>query len=203
MSGAARSRNRSVAQSANDTIGGKMQLLVKTEENQLAECEATIKAGLATFIDVGNALARIRDGKLYRVGFKTFEAYCADKWGMSRSYAHRLMDASESAALLPIGNKPTAPSQVRPLAGLEPEEQRDVWMSATEKAEEGSRRVTAKDVEMAKAEIVDDAPIRITAMDKAEKAKFILSAMSGTHKDKIEALQAVVAWCRNEIRRMK
>lgn len=204
MSGKVARMCRSHAQNAKGTIGGAMQMLVKSEQKILAECEATIQKGLATFMDVGSALMRIRDGRLYRVEYKTFEAYCQEKWGIARAQAYRLMDASTIAGnLSPIGDKPATESQVRPLAGLEPEEQREVWISATEKAEEEGRKVTAKDVEMAKAEIIEDAPIRFTAMDKAEKAKFILSSMSGKNSEKVEALQAVIDWCRKEIRRMK
>ena len=33
-----------------------------------------------TFVDVGLAFARIRDYRLYRIEFPTFEAYCQQKW---------------------------------------------------------------------------------------------------------------------------
>jgi hypothetical protein len=32
------------------------------------------------FVKVGLALARIRDARLYRAEFPTFEAYCQTKW---------------------------------------------------------------------------------------------------------------------------
>ena len=48
----------------------------------LAECEDVINRGLATFVEVGNALLRIRDERLYRAEFGTFEAYCRQRWQM-------------------------------------------------------------------------------------------------------------------------
>jgi hypothetical protein len=41
-------------------------------EERVAECEAVLQRGLATFIEVGAALLRIRDGRLYRDTHKTF-----------------------------------------------------------------------------------------------------------------------------------
>lgn len=71
----------------------------------LADYEAVIEAGLATFVEVGEALLAIRDGRLYReAGFARFEDYTRERWGFSRSRAHRLIEASEVAAMLPIGN---------------------------------------------------------------------------------------------------
>jgi len=159
-------------------IGDLMQILVKSEKRILAECEATIKQGLANFIEVGNALMRIREGKLYRQEYKTFEAYCLEKWGMSRMRASQLISAAGVMENVNHGlQKPTSERQARPLAGLEPEQQKEVWMSATEKAKEENRKVTARDVEMAKAEIVeeiDEEPeIETSSNSPVKKAKYI------------------------------
>ena len=70
----------------------------------------------------------IRDQRLYRETHGTFEDYCRERWGMSRFYAHRLIEASEVAALLPMGNI-TNELQARALAPLkdEPELARQVY----------------------------------------------------------------------------
>jgi len=63
---------------------------------------------------------------------------------MSRFYAHRVIDSAEVVInLLPIGNiqQPANEAQARPLAGLEPEQQREVWKQAVETAPEG--KITA------------------------------------------------------------
>ena len=102
------------------------------ERQKLIDLEGVIERGLETFIEVGNALLQIRDERLYQRDYDTFEDYCRERWQMSRSRAHRLIDAATVAGnLLPIGNNPTHESQVRPLTKLEPEEQRAAWKLAT------------------------------------------------------------------------
>jgi hypothetical protein len=54
-----------------------------SEYNKLNE---TIKAGLATFLEVGSALAEIRDRRLYRVEFETWDDYLEKKHGLKRQY---------------------------------------------------------------------------------------------------------------------
>ncbi|NJL33925.1 MAG: hypothetical protein HC893_08770 [Chloroflexaceae bacterium] len=51
---------------------------------ELERCEQIIERGLKTFFEVGAALVRVRDLKLYRVEHRTFEAYCQERWGIER-----------------------------------------------------------------------------------------------------------------------
>jgi len=123
------------------------------EEASLKECEETIERGLGSFIEVGNALITIRDGRLHRQTHKTFEAYCRDRWGVTRHMAYRKMEAAVAAEnvancqhdgeVLPMpGNE----CQARPLTKLSnPDEQRRAWQSAVETAPDG--KVTGKHVE--------------------------------------------------------
>ncbi len=60
----------------------KSLVLEGEEASTLAECEAVIEKGMDTFLEVGNALLRIRDERLYRVGFSTFQEYCQARWQM-------------------------------------------------------------------------------------------------------------------------
>lgn len=99
-------------------------------------------------MEVGNALLQIRDRCLYKATHATFESYCEERWGMSWRHAYRLMDAAETVENLnscPIGQEseqasapdailPATESQARPLARLEPEEQRTAWKEAVETA---------------------------------------------------------------------
>ena len=55
----------------------------------LTECEAVIERGLRTFVEVGEALLRIRDERLYRETHGTFEDYCRERWAMRREVADR------------------------------------------------------------------------------------------------------------------
>lgn len=121
--------------------------LTTTEAKHLAQLEATIEAGLQTFVDVGRALLEIRDARLYRQSFDTFEDYCRDRWGMSRIHAHRMIEAANvTNNLLPTGNiLPTSERQARPLASIEPEQQREAWQRAVDTAPNG--KVTAAHVQ--------------------------------------------------------
>lgn len=120
--------------------------LTASEQVRLYQLESAIDAGLRTFVDVGNALLEIRDGRLYRLSHGNFEDYCRERWGMSRIHAHRLIDAATVADnLLPIGNIPTTESQARPLTVLEPAQQREAWQRAIETAPNG--KPTAAHVE--------------------------------------------------------
>lgn len=120
--------------------------LTTSEATELERCEATIARGYQTFIDVGNALAEIRDRKLYRATHATFADYCTDRWKMSRQRAYQLIDASETAANLSTTvDIPADVSErvLRPLAALPPAEQPDAWQAA--KARSGGTP-TARDV---------------------------------------------------------
>ena len=98
--------------------------LNEIETNRLTELETVIGRGLQTFVDVGIALLEIRDSRLYRNEYSTFEDYCRDRWAMDRTYAHRTIEAAKVASnLLPIGNIPVNEAQARPLTSLPPEQQ--------------------------------------------------------------------------------
>lgn len=131
----------------------------------LLEHEKVIEQGLAGFIEVGNALLAIKADRKYRhAGYATFEDYCRQRWGISRSQGNRLTIAAttvESLAnalpievesgglkdLSPIGDipLPDSESQVRPLATLPtPELKAQAWIEAVEDA--GGNQPTAVQV---------------------------------------------------------
>jgi len=118
------------------------------EIQTLADCERVIERGMQTFVEVGEALAVIRDGRLYRETHETFEAYCHERWGFTRTYAHRLVDAAEVAAMLPNGNKPENEGQARELRPLrdKPEAMVEAMSAAKEKAEANGSKVTAETI---------------------------------------------------------
>jgi phage N-6-adenine-methyltransferase len=121
--------------------------LTVTEQDRLAMCEEVIEQGLATFVDVGMALLEVRDSRLYRLAYPTFEAYCEARWNMSRKRAYDLTFAAQVVqSLSPIGDirMPTNEAQARELRGLNPDEQREVWQAAVETAPNG--KVTAAHV---------------------------------------------------------
>ncbi len=100
-------------------------------KNILIDLENIIETNRCKFHQVGKALRRIRDERLYReLLFDSFEAYVKDRWDMAKSQAYRLMDASKVIDnLSPIGDGvlPQNESQTRPLARLKTIDQRNIW----------------------------------------------------------------------------
>ena len=123
-------------------------LLNIEERNELERCEVVIKQGLKTFVEVGQALMLIREKKLYRAEFGTFEAYCQDKWGFTDNFSRRLINSSqviENIKSVPMGTVlPQNERQARPLTKLEPELQAEAWQKTVEQHGEN---ITQKKVE--------------------------------------------------------
>jgi hypothetical protein len=144
-----------------------MDILNIEESHELERCEVVIKQGLNTFIEVGEALFLIRDKRLYRREFKTFEDYCQQKWALSKPYVNRIIAASQTFTnLAPIGViLPNTESQVRPLVGLEKDVQIAVWNDVVHESIIDNKKITAKMVEQ-----------------KAEQYKEINEIISGAEK---------------------
>ncbi|SDT87220.1 hypothetical protein SAMN04488548_12432 [Gordonia westfalica] len=112
--------------------------------DDLEQQESVIERGLESFIEIGRALAKIRDDRLYRHEYASFEVYCQSRWNLSRKRAYDLMSAAtvvdgmEAAlemATSPIGDTPALPAnegQARELTGLDPAEAVDVMAKVNE-----------------------------------------------------------------------
>lgn len=132
----------------------------------LADQEAIIAQGLKTFYAVGTALLTIRDQRLYREDHGTFEDYCQERWGMTRTHADRMISAASVVAdLTPIGvsggsstivELPQNEAQARPLAALPSDQRAAAWQEAVETAPEG--KVTAAHVAATVRDIQRTAP---------------------------------------------
>lgn len=123
-----------------------MNDLTITEQASLERYERVIEKGLASFYEVGSALLTIRDSKIYRGTHGTFEAYCQDRWQMSRPRAYQLIEAAKVKDNLSttVDISPNE-RQLRPLAALPPEQQSEAWQQAVATAPDG--KVTAAHVE--------------------------------------------------------
>ena len=64
------------------------------ESGVLEYYERIIETGVKTFVEVGHALTVIRDQRLYREHYATFDAYVRKRWDLERTYAHRIIEAS-------------------------------------------------------------------------------------------------------------
>jgi len=116
------------------------------ESRDLIALEKVIERGLETFVQVGEALAEIRDRKLYRTEHPTFDAYLDKKWSLSRSRACRLIQAAETVKVLPTGNRPQTERQARPLAALPASQRTEAWQKAAATSPDG--QPTAKVVQV-------------------------------------------------------
>lgn len=113
-------------------------MLAWAEVEDLAQQEATIHSGLRTFVEVGMALMRIRDRRLYRATHDTFEAYCQERWSLSRTRSYQLIDAASLVdGMSTIGDTPTPANegQARELSGLPAETAAEVMREARRQAE--------------------------------------------------------------------
>jgi len=125
------------------------QPITLKESARLVELERKIKTGMTTFVEVGNALMEIRDSRLYRVEYKTFEAYCREKWGMSKVRATQLIGAARISDNLVtnVTKMPIREGQARPLTKLPTAKQPEAWAKAVEIAD--GNQPTARQVEQA------------------------------------------------------
>src|SRR5215467_25406 len=87
------------------------------------QIEIIIEKGKNIFIEVGLALREIRDGKLYKENYRTFEEYCQNRWNWRRAYVNRLVAASKVAeSLAPVGAKLKNEWRAREFTRLNPED---------------------------------------------------------------------------------
>jgi hypothetical protein len=74
--------------------------LLDSQKERLEVCEIIIHKGLHTFLEVGQALAEIRDDRLYRETHLTFEKYCKEVWDLSKGYANQQIGGYQTVSLL-------------------------------------------------------------------------------------------------------
>lgn len=131
-------------------------LMTPEEHLELAASETIIETGQKTFLHVGLALRRIRDAKLYREHYATFELYVRERWDSCRAYAYQTIDAAEvTEKLAKITDiVPVNEYQARALAGLGPEQVSTVWLGAVARARENGRPLTAQLVKQVRDEVV-------------------------------------------------
>ncbi len=120
------------------------------EKSRLRDCEKIISIGLHAFVEVGNALIEIRNQKLYRVNFQTFEHYCRERWQLKRQRAYEMMEAAEIVqslhdSLSEISDKlPQKESHAAQLVKIPVEERPKVWKEIIDNCEILHQPVTAK-----------------------------------------------------------
>ncbi len=115
-------------------ISTKIEELTEDEEKERHRLERKVERA---FYEAGSALRQLRDRRLYRSTHRTFEEYVKDRFGYNRISAHYRIAAVEVIDnLLTNGEQilPTSERQVRDLAPLKPDIQRQVWQQAVDEA---------------------------------------------------------------------
>ena len=125
------------------------------EELRLEQLEKVVVENFRTFVQVGQALAEIRDRKLYRMKGKTFERYCRELFDIAERRVYELIGAAgvienlrNCAVIDEYENKqrflPFNEAQARPMTSLNAEQQVVVWKAALDSAPNG--KMTASHV---------------------------------------------------------
>lgn len=181
-----------------------MEKAIAKNTADLERLEGIISRNVQSFYEVGRALMEIRDRGYYRdvLGFETFEGYCKAKWDFNRAHAYRLMDSSAVVdTVSPNGRQqPMNERQTRPLARLEPQQQREAWQQAVATAPDG--KLTAahvyKIVKGMTGEIPKKEPLKIVVTEAKEIAIFIISHLERIRKNdpkRDEAFKKIIKWC--------
>lgn len=142
--------------------------LDKSERGKFRKLECIIAEGISSFRAAGEALKEIRDLKLYRESYKTFERYVDEKWGFKKSRAYQIIEASEVSKRISTNggqneraSEITSERQLRELKEVPDELMAPVIDRAVELA--GDDKITASDLKQSREEIlvfqdVDDSP---------------------------------------------
>lgn len=164
---------------------------MKTEiVRSLKQHEELIESGIKGFLDVGRSLIAIRDGKLYRDKYDTFEAYCKERWQFTDRRARQYIEAvevveniSENGTIVhkkidDSGQKqqnvvPVNEAQARAVADAteDPKTRNRIWQTAVAtapKAEDGTPKVTAAVVRKAAESVLGTGKPREPGEDKPE-----------------------------------
>jgi len=105
-------------------------------QNQLADLETQVEQG---FVSAANALREIKESKIYKEQYGTWENYLKDRWGYNRDWYYKLVQASD--VIKNVSNLniflPTTESQARELAPLDPPQQVQVWQEVSTNLKSG------------------------------------------------------------------
>ncbi|WP_214327909.1 hypothetical protein [Nonomuraea sediminis] len=99
--------------------------LSDVEREHLAVCEAALENLRVAYWAAGKALQVVRDGRLYREDYATFDDYTEAGWEMGRRQADRLIEAWPLAEKLAMAGIKANESQVRELLPLAAEHGQD------------------------------------------------------------------------------
>lgn len=160
-------------------------LLLPEELEQLWACEDEIRHGMAAYLRVAEALHTIQTKRLYREDYRTFAAYCTEKWNLTDRHARNMANAWEIAVDIdsdPIANAEQLPQnerQARELKQVPKERRAEVWEQAVATAG-GVQHVCAHDVKEARRLLIDgpaeDEAREVAALERADEREDLRQA---------------------------
>lgn len=135
-------------EAANSSELVSCQSLTTEERQQFERCERVIEKNMLNVVEFGQALATIRDLKLYREQFTTWEEYVFRRWEIKARTSYQYITAFEvyenvrncaQTELLPSNEY-----QLRQLARLDDFHRAEAWLKAVETSPDG--KVTGRHV---------------------------------------------------------
>ena len=172
-----------------------MSELTVSDAVRLKQLETTITKGSKAFIEVGLALAEIRDSKLYRVHFSTFEKYCEVKWNWSKQHVYRLIECAPVAESNP---RVTNYKQASELAKVDPAKRDEVIEAASEQAATEGRPMTSQDIADAATVDVESTVMESQPATPTDTAPAPAKTQSGEHVWTIEKFRTAIETIRSE-----
>ncbi len=114
------------------------------ESQRLAELEKVIAKGQKTFVEVGLALVEIRDLRLFKGEYSSFNEYCQKRWGWEQRYTRYVIAGAEAVKSLPEGTRTLVNHETtaRELAKAAPEQRAGVVQTIVAEG----KPVTAREV---------------------------------------------------------
>jgi hypothetical protein len=155
-----------------------MTYSVQVMGSRRQELEVVIERGVGTFLEVGAALAEIKETRLYETTHSTFAAYCRERWGWGPNYAGKLIASATVAQRLAGTIVPTSETQVRPLTTLPPEQQLAAWQEAVETAETEGKPLTARHVQRAVRRASRNGVKRLPTKDRAKQFERLVHSLA-------------------------
>ena len=140
-----------------------MQPISIAESARLNELEKTIKDGLRTFVAVGTALAEIRDSRLSRAEYPSFDNYVQAELGIKKSYAYQIIESAGVAQSVSAIADIRVETHARALAPVPPEKRAEVLAAAGDQP-------TARSIKEAAAAVLAPIVMQATAAPDAKDA---------------------------------
>jgi hypothetical protein len=181
-----------------------MTAITVSDRVRLENCEHVIRRGLKTFVEVGVALAEVRDSRLYRERYWNFADYCDRRWKLSRPRAYQLIDEAQTVKALPspLSKILDNSEKARAVAALPAADRVPVLKLAAATAAAEGRNLTARDIREA-AEPADlsamadkSAPAAATpfplSLSLAQPALEIIRRLSPANQNEKAALEHIL-----------